>query len=158
MDKTLILAVLIPVLGAFTLPIFNKISKDLRNVMAVVIAAVTFILNSMLMQSAFSEGIRFAITFPFGFDFAFKLDPLSAFMAVVSSLTSLVIVIYSIDYISHYENQTEYYTMVILFMGSMMGLVYSDNLLWMYIFWELTGFASWRLVGFFRGEKDVTKA
>ncbi|MCX7648201.1 MAG: hypothetical protein N2Z60_06285, partial [Elusimicrobiales bacterium] len=110
MDKTLILAVLIPVLGAFTLPIFNKISKDLRNVMAVVIAAVTFILNSMLMQSAFSEGIRFAITFPFGFDFAFKLDPLSAFMAVVSSLTSLVIVIYSIDYISHYENQTEYYT------------------------------------------------
>lgn len=158
MDKTLILAVLIPVLGAFTLPIFNKISKDLRNVMAVVIAAVTFILNSMLMQSAFSEGIRFAITFPFGFDFAFKLDPLSAFMAMVSSLTSLVIVIYSIDYISHYDNQTEYYTMVILFMGSMMGLVYSDNLLWMYIFWELTGFASWRLVGFFRGEKDVTKA
>ena len=158
MDKSLLLSVLIPVLGAFTLPIFNKISKDFRNVMAVLIAAITFILNCTLMQSAFYEGVKFTISFPFTFDFALKLDPLSAFMAVISSLTSLVTVIYSIDYISHYNNQSEYYTMVIFFMGSMMGLVYSDNLIWMYTFWELTGFVSWRLVGFFRSDKDVLKA
>lgn len=158
MDKTLLLAVFIPLLGAFTLPLFNKLSKDLRNIASVVIAAITFILNVSLMQNALIESPIFKISFPLGFDLVFKNDPLSSFMAMVSSLTSLVIVIYSLDYISHYDNQSEYYTMVIFFMGSMMGLVYSANLLWMYIFWELTGFTSWRLVGFFRGDKDVLKA
>ncbi|MEF3280800.1 MAG: NADH-quinone oxidoreductase subunit L [Elusimicrobiota bacterium] len=158
MDKTVLMAVLIPVVGSFTLPFFNKISKDLRNAITVLITAITFILNCALMQSAFIDGAKYLISFPMSFDFAFRLDPLSALMATISSLTSLIIVIYSIDYISHYENQTEYYVMVILFMGSMMGLVYSDNLIWMYVFWELTAFASWRLVGFFRSDKDVIKA
>ncbi len=158
MEKTMFFSVLIPVLGCFIIPFFARISNELRNIIAITIGAITFILNITLMQGAFIEGIRYSFSFPLGLDFALKLDPLSAFMAVISSLTSLVILIYSLDYISHYENQTEYYTMVILFAGSMIGLVYSDNLIWMYTFWELTGFASWRLVGFFRNDKDVLKA
>lgn len=157
MEKILLLSVLLPVLGSFFLIPFSN-SKNTRNMIAVIIAILTFILNVILMQNSFTLETKYLISFPLGFDFAFKLDPLSAFMATISSLTSLVIVIYSIDYISHYENQTEYYVMVILFMGSMMGLVYSDNLIWMYVFWELTAFVSWRLVGFFRGDKEVIKA
>jgi len=158
MESLVLKSVLIPVLGPFLLPILNKISKDLRNIGAVLIIAMTFILNVYLMNSSFGNEVKYVITFPLGFDLILKLDPLSAFMATVTSLTSLVIVIYSIDYISHYPNQTEYYTMLVLFIGSMIGLVYSDNLMWMYIFWEITGFTSWRLVGFFRSDKDVLKA
>jgi NADH:ubiquinone oxidoreductase subunit 5 (subunit L)/multisubunit Na+/H+ antiporter MnhA subunit len=158
MESLVLKSVLIPVLGPFLLPILNKISKDLRNIGAVLIIAMTFILNVYLMNSSFGNEAKYVIAFPLGFDLILKLDPLSAFMATVTSLTSLVIVIYSIDYISHYSNQTEYYTMLVLFIGSMIGLVYSDNLMWMYIFWEITGFTSWRLVGFFRNDKDVLKA
>jgi len=158
MESLVLKSVLIPVLGPFLLPILNKISKDLRNIGAVLIITMTFILNVYLMNSSFGNEVKYVIAFPLGFDLILKLDPLSAFMATVTSLTSLVIVIYSIDYISHYPNQTEYYTMLVLFIGSMIGLVYSDNLMWMYIFWEITGFTSWRLVGFFRSDKDVLKA
>jgi NADH:ubiquinone oxidoreductase subunit 5 (subunit L)/multisubunit Na+/H+ antiporter MnhA subunit len=158
MESLVLKSVLIPVLGPFLFPILNKISKDLRNIGAVLIIAMTFILNVYLMNSSFGNEAKYVIAFPLGFDLILKLDPLSAFMATVTSLTSLVIVIYSIDYISHYPNQTEYYTMLVLFIGSMIGLVYSDNLMWMYIFWEITGFTSWRLVGFFRNDKDVLKA
>jgi len=158
MESLVLKSVLIPVLGPFLLPILNKISKDLRNIGAVLIIAMTFILNVYLMNSSFGNEAKYVIAFPLGFDLILKLDPLSAFMATVTSLTSLVIVIYSIDYISHYPNQTEYYIMLVLFIGSMIGLVYSDNLMWMYIFWEITGFTSWRLVGFFRNDKDVLKA
>lgn len=158
MESLVLKSVLIPVLGPFLFPILNKISKDLRNIGAVLIITMTFILNVYLMNSSFGNEVKYVIAFPLGFDLILKLDPLSAFMATVTSLTSLVIVIYSIDYISHYPNQTEYYTMLVLFIGSMIGLVYSDNLMWMYIFWEITGFTSWRLVGFFRSDKDVLKA
>ena len=53
----------------------------------------------------------------------FKADALALFMAIVSSLIGSIIVFYSFGYISHYENQNEYYFMVVLFLGSMMGLV-----------------------------------
>lgn len=158
MNKLLLSAVFVPLLGAFIIPFFKN-NKKLRNAIAVIISALTFGLNCMLMQHALlSQFTTVFMSFPLGLDMAFRLDAIAAFMATVSSLTSLVIIIYSLDYIDHYPNQTEYYTMVILFMGSMMGLVYSESILWMYIFWELTGFTSWRLVGFFRSDKDVLKA
>jgi proton-translocating NADH-quinone oxidoreductase chain N len=48
--------------------------------------------------------------------------------------------------------------MVTLFLGSMMGLVFSSNLILIYIFWELTAICSWRLIGFFREKNYVMRA
>ena len=39
-----------------------------------------------------------------------------------------------------------------------MGLVFSANLILLFIFWELTAVASWRLIGYFRKESDVLRA
>ncbi|MCX5782243.1 MAG: NADH-quinone oxidoreductase subunit L [Elusimicrobia bacterium] len=79
-------------------------------------------------------------------------------MAIVSSLIGAIIVFYSFDYISHYEYQSEYYFLVILFLGSMMGIVFSANLILLYVFWEITAITSWRLIGFFRERSFVLKA
>ncbi len=91
-------------------------------------------------------------------DVALHADGLAVFMAIVSSLVSSIIVLYSWGYVSHYKNQDEYYTMVVLFLGAMMGLVFAGNLILLYVFWEITGIASWRLIGFFRTDRDVTRA
>jgi NADH:ubiquinone oxidoreductase subunit 5 (subunit L)/multisubunit Na+/H+ antiporter MnhA subunit len=48
--------------------------------------------------------------------------------------------------------------MVTLFLGSMMGLIFSANLILMYVFWEITAITSWRLIGFFREKNYVLKA
>ena len=84
-----------------------------------------------------------------GISCLFMADNLAVFMACVSSLISTIIILYSFGYISHYENQSEYYFMVVLFLGSMMGLVFSANLILLYIFWEITAITSWRLIGTF---------
>jgi NADH:ubiquinone oxidoreductase subunit 5 (subunit L)/multisubunit Na+/H+ antiporter MnhA subunit len=47
---------------------------------------------------------------------------------------------------------------VTLFLGAMMGIVFSANLIFMYLFWEVTAIASWRLIGFFREPKHVLRA
>lgn len=157
MDNILIATVGVGLITPILIPAISKISENVRNILAVATVGILFIFNCILMQNSLSS-VNFTINFISLMDLTLSLDPLSAFMATVSSLTSLVIIIYSIDYISHYENRSEYYSMVILFIGSMMGLVYSSNLIWMYIFWEITAFTSWRLVGFFRSEKDTLKA
>jgi NADH:ubiquinone oxidoreductase subunit 5 (subunit L)/multisubunit Na+/H+ antiporter MnhA subunit len=144
----LLSAIFIPVLGAFLLPLAGGVSKQLRNWLALLMVAVPLIASALLLPVAFS-GAKV---------YCFIIDPLSLFMALVSSFIGLIIVLFSFDYIDHYENQNEYYLMVVLFLGSMMGLVYSNNLIALYVFWELTAIASWRLIGFYREPKDVIKA
>ena len=88
----------------------------------------------------------------------FIADGLSVFFAVVSSLVGALIVLYSREYMKSEENSTEFYFIIMLFMSSMLGLVFSAHLLLIYIFWEIAAICSWRLIGFYRREKDIAAA
>jgi NADH:ubiquinone oxidoreductase subunit 5 (subunit L)/multisubunit Na+/H+ antiporter MnhA subunit len=57
-----------------------------------------------------------------------------------------------------YTHLGEYYFLVVLFLGAMMGLVLSANLLLIYIFWEITAICSWRLIGFYRDPQHLRSA
>ena len=152
-------AVLIPMVGCFLLPAFASVSARSRNAFAVVLASAMLASVLSLIPAVWAGAMpRAELALPLGFELVFKADPLSVFMAGVSALVGLFIVIYSLGYIANYPNQTEYYIMVLLFLGSMMVLVFSMNLVWMYVFWEITAICSWRLVGFFRKELDVLRA
>jgi proton-translocating NADH-quinone oxidoreductase chain N len=96
--------------------------------------------------------------FVLGLDFILVIDPLSIFMSIVSSFIGFLIILYSLGYIHHEENQNEYYLMVLLFIGSMMGLVFSGNLIFLYLFWEIIAVCCWRLIGFYRLKEHVRKA
>ncbi len=155
----LLLAIFIPVAGAFLLPLAGAINIRLRNTLSLIFVVSSFILNLLLIPGAIAGKIlTITQALPFGFNFSFTADALAVFMACVSSLISSIIVFYSFGYISHYEYQSEYYLMVTLFLGSMIGLVYSANLILLYIFWEITALCSWRLIGFFREKQYVLKA
>jgi len=90
-----------------------------------------------------------------GFEFLFQVDPLAIFMASVSGFVGLLILIYSIGYMQPYQGKVEFFGLMILFLTAMMGLIFSGNLLLMYVFWEITAFCSWRLIGFYRKEEDL---
>jgi len=153
------LIVFLPVIGAFTLPITGKISETIRNVLSFLLVASSFVLSFMILPFVLkNQTITITKMLPLGFNFVLNADGLAVFMAIVSSFISAAIVIYSFDYISHYENRNEYFLMVVLFLGAMMGLVFAGNLILMYIFWEITGITSWRLIGFFREKQHVLRA
>ena len=95
---------------------------------------------------------------PLGLSFGFQADALAVFMAMTSSLVASLILIYSFGYIKEYDNQNEYYLMAVLFLGAMMGLVYSTSLLAIYIFWEISAVCCWRLIGFYREELTIQRA
>ena len=81
----------------------------------------------------------------------------AAFMAITSCLVAAIIVIYSFGYIEHYAHQNEYYMLVTLFIGAMMGLVYATSLIEIYTFWEISSVCCWRLIGFYRDQDVVRK-
>lgn len=70
------------------------------------------------------------------------------FGLLVTGIGSLV-VLYSVHYLSkEREELHNFYVYLLLFMGAMLGVVFSDNVMALYLFWELTSIASFLLIGF----------
>lgn len=158
-ELTILSIIFIPTLGSLLLPTIGKASKRLRDILSLVFVLSSFILCLSLIPLVLSGKTVFITRqFALGLNFTLLVDSLAIFMACVSSLISAIIVLYSFGYIRHYENQNEYYFMVTLFLGAMMGLVFSANLILMYVFWEIIAITSWRLIGFFRDKPYVLKA
>jgi NADH-quinone oxidoreductase subunit L len=95
----------------------------------------------------------------FNFHLGLIMDQLAAVMAVVVSVVSLMVQIYSIGYMHGDEaGYYRYYTYMSLFTFSMLGLVLSDNLLFTFVFWELVGLCSYLLIGFWFHKKSAADA
>jgi len=155
----LISAVLVPIAGACVLPLLGRVSPSGRNWFALALILTSLACSIKLLPAALSgQPVMVSLSLPIGFKYIFAADGLAAFMAILSSFISSVIMFYSFGYISHYANQDEYYAMVTMFLGAMMGLVFAANLIVLYLFWEITAIASWRLIGFFREKTQVLKA
>ncbi|MBH5320578.1 NADH-quinone oxidoreductase subunit L [Paenibacillus sp. GSMTC-2017] len=82
------------------------------------------------------------------FTIGFEVTNLTALMLVVVTLVSFLVNLYSAGYMKNDERITVFYGYISLFTFSMLGLVLSDNMLSLYIFWELVGVCSFLLVGF----------
>jgi len=76
------------------------------------------------------------------------LDSLTAVMLIVVTLVSLMVQIYSQGYMKGDPGYHRYFAFMSLFTGSMLGLVLADNLLFVYVFWEMVGLCSYLLIGF----------
>ncbi len=81
------------------------------------------------------------------------IDNLTAIMLAMVTLISLLVHLYSTGYMAGDKNYGRYYAFLGIFTFSMLGIVLSDNLFSIYIFWELVGLSSYLLIGFFF-EKD----
>jgi len=148
-------AVLAPLLGSLLLPLVGRWSERTRNGLALIFVLVALGMASLLIPIV-TGGTAISVQLA-GFTL-FYADTLAVFMAITSSLVGSIIVLYSFGYISHYPWRNEYYFMVVLFLGAMLGLIFARNLLVLYLFWEITAIACWRLIGFFREKSYVLKA
>ena len=77
-----------------------------------------------------------------------RIDGLSAIMLVVVTGVSLMVQIYSLGYMKGDGGFRRYYAYMSLFTAAMLGLVMADNLLLLFVFWELVGLTSYLLIGF----------
>lgn len=158
-ETIVLLAVFVPIIGSLTIPLASLLSKPVRSAWAVVLGGAATILPMTLLPTAFAGGETILRKeFILGLDFVLIIDPLSIFMSSVSSFIGFLIIVYSLGYIHHEDNQNEYYLMVVLFIGAMMGLVFSGNLIFIYLFWEIIAICGWRLIGFYRLKDHVRKA
>jgi multicomponent K+:H+ antiporter subunit A len=78
------------------------------------------------------------------------LDPLGFMFAALILGIGLLIIIYARWYLSRDDNMGEFFSYLLLFQGAMVGIVLSDNILMLLVFWELTSLSSFLLIGFWK--------
>jgi len=88
-----------------------------------------------------------------GLNLSFGIDGLSLFFGLVVSLMGCLVVFYSIFYLEKdFRHPGRFYGYLVLFMGAMLGTVFADHLVLLYLFWEITGIASFLLIGFLHAD------
>src|SRR5687767_13281964 len=83
-----------------------------------------------------------------GLTFSFYGDGLSLLFAVMISSIGALIVLFSCRYFHGDPRAARFLATLFAFMGSMLGVVLADNIFALFVFWELTGFTSFLLIGF----------
>jgi multicomponent Na+:H+ antiporter subunit A len=79
---------------------------------------------------------------------AFEINGLSRLMGLLIGVIGILVFVYATSYMKGVARRGSLYLYLALFMASMLGLVFSSNLLTLFIFWELTSVCSYLLIGF----------
>ncbi len=90
-----------------------------------------------------------------GLNLTFRLDGLSMMFAGLILFIGLMIILYAHYYLSAKDSAGKFYSEMMLFMAAMLGVVLSDNLLLLVVFWELTSVSSFLLVGYWSHRPDA---
>lgn len=84
----------------------------------------------------------------YNINISLSLNGLSLLFALIISGVGMVVFWYAIGYLNRRERLPNFYAYLLIFMGAMLGVVCAKNLLLIYVFWELTSFSSFLLIGF----------
>jgi NADH-quinone oxidoreductase subunit L len=86
------------------------------------------------------------------------LDPLTAMMLVMVTFVGALIFIFSVGYMAHDENFTRFFGFLSLFAAGMLGVVIANNLLLLFMSWEIVGLTSYLLIGFWYHKPSAAAA
>ena len=95
-----------------------------------------------------------------------RVDGLAMLLCIIAAFVGGFICIYAVGYMKAYHQHHEdyidrsgfFFSMLFLFLAAMFGLVLSENLVWMYFFWEITSVVSFLLIGYTRTEEAVNNS
>ncbi len=155
------MAALLPLLTFLGILIPSKSSRGAS--LAIFNIAVSFLISAILFFKIWNaEPIQHEINwFTIGqttFKAGILLNNLSVLMLLLVSAIALLVHIYSIKYMEGDAFLYRYWAYLGLFCFSMLSLVITDNLLLLYMFWELVGFSSYLLIGFWFTKESAALA
>ncbi|HZU86942.1 MAG TPA: NADH-quinone oxidoreductase subunit L [Anaerolineaceae bacterium] len=144
----ILLTIGIPWLGAILVWLVGDEHPRLQNTLAVIFALSAGIAALLLIPNASDKAV---LVIPVGGvfgNFTFIPDGLGVFLAAVATVVGSLAVIFSVDYMKGQTQLGRYYAFVLFFIGAMVGLVLTSNLLLMFVFWEITALCSYALISF----------
>lgn len=155
------LAVFLPVIAMFFVPFLRKTFKKIHTGKFVIIVPLAlfgyfvFNIKNIYLGGTIYKAWPFASNV--GLDINLKLDGLSLLFSLLITGIGTLVILYSCYYMSITDEKLhKFYIFLLIFMSAMLGVVLSDNLLSMYMFWEMTSVSSFLLISYWH-ENDASR-
>jgi len=161
-----LLSIAVPsISGILLFPLSRRASEIISQISSAITLAFTLLTAYLFASSGFTTTEVALVYFNRIKLYSIIIDSLSVIVALAVSMVGYLILLFSLGYMSpkNKEHPVEegfqrYYGTMLLFMGSMLGFVFSGTFLGLILFFELTGLCSWILIAFYRGKEDRMKA
>ncbi|WP_278621150.1 monovalent cation/H+ antiporter subunit A, partial [Ectopseudomonas oleovorans] len=156
----LALIVALPFLGLFLPVLADRLGRSACAAAAAIapVAALILLFNH---QSAVFAGEVLRVKLEWlphlGLNLSLRLDGLGFLFALLILGIGLLVILYARYYLAKTEPMGRFFAFLLLFMGAMLGVVLSENLLLMLMFWELTSLSSFLLIGFWGSRSEARK-
>lgn len=157
----LVLATILAPLAAF---VFSFSFRKIAILSSVIGISISLIASLILFLGVWNTGITHHFTQQwinfsgFRIDAGLLVNKLTVIMLLLVSFIALLVNIYSVEYMRHDKDKPKYFAYLSLFCFAMLALVSADNLFLIYAFWELVGFASYLLIGFWFTRETAAQA
>jgi len=114
--------------------------------LAAVLVAVGSLVLALGPARDFTASVELLRLGTFGLSLGLKFDDLAALLLAIVGIVGLCVHVFSVGYMREDPDRARYFGGLAIFMFSMLGIVFADSLLMLFIFWELVGFSSWLLI------------
>lgn len=141
------------------IPLIYRYTKQLTGWLVVVYTlSLTLYFGSFIGIVSSGEVINYSHSWvpSLNINFSFLVDGLSLVFSLLITGVGALVFAYANSYLPNDDKKPRFYLFILIFMSSMLGLVLSENLLTMFVFWELTSISSYMLIGHYH-EKDAAR-
>ncbi|MCZ7463232.1 putative monovalent cation/H+ antiporter subunit A [Rhizobium rhizogenes] len=145
------LSMFLPFLAALAAPVLVKRLGHNAAWLLALAPGLAFVHFALMLPDIAAGGVvtgGYAWVPSFNLSFSWFIDGLSLTFALLITGIGLLIVLYAGGYMKGHPQQGRFLSFLLLFMGAMLGVVVSDSLLMLFVFWELTSITSFLLIGF----------
>ena len=160
--QILLAALLTPLLSAVLIACFLRRRGTLASYLSVAAAAGICAFSYLAIQATDGSTIRAAIEWlsfgDFTVSMGFLFDGVSATMLTMVAFVGLLIHVFSLGYMADDKAKGRFFGGLSIFMFSMLGIILADNLIMIFVFWELVGFSSYMLIGHYLDTDEAAAA
>ena len=156
----------LPLLAAGVLTLLPTTAGRAASFVATGSMFLSFVFSGLAWLTTLDQGEFSRTTFDFvwfktgtaALKIGWVLDPLTAVMLLTVSLVGSLIFLFSVGYLARDERRVTFFAHLSFFAAAMLGLVIANNLLLLFVCWELVGLASWLLIGFWFRKPEAAAA
>ena len=152
--------VLAPFVGSLLAALMPQDARNRESWLAIGVTVCGLLIGGLLFpQVASGEVVRteFAWLPAMGLNFALRVDGLAWIFSMLVLAIGLLVVLYARYYMSAEDPVPRFFSFLLAFMGSMLGVVLSGNLVQLVVFWELTSLTSFLLIGYWHHRADARR-
>lgn len=160
-ESILLLTIVIaPFIGSVIAACMPANARNRESILAGGVALLGLLISVYLYQQVGAgEVVRYQAAWmpAFGVEFMLRMDGLAWLFVMLVLGVGLLVVLYARYYMSEQDPVPRFFAFLLAFMGSMLGVVLSGNLIQLVVFWELTSITSFLLIGYWHHRIDARR-